>query len=63
MVVWRYRQSGHTTPDQTGDTMSHYGTGYDTAETSVRTDQLGHSTAGRTPVVSFVNVSKHYGSL
>jgi ABC-2 type transport system ATP-binding protein len=45
--------------------MSHYGTGYSTAETggSVRTDQLGYSAAGRTPVVSFVNVSKHYGRL
>ena len=45
--------------------MSHYGTGYSAAETggSVRTDQLGHRAADSTPVVSFVNVSKHYGSL
>jgi ABC-2 type transport system ATP-binding protein len=84
MVTWLYRQSGHTTPDQTGDTMSHIGTartGGATARTdgaTARKDGSATSTdreyrraagygyasgASGTPVVSFVNVSKHYGSL
>ena len=78
-------------PAETGDTMSHYGTGYGTARrdgspsgslngsasgsaTEYGTDRDYQSTAGyastastastsSTPVVSFVNVSKTYGSL
>ncbi len=42
--------------------MSHYGTGYDTAKRDGSAVGYG-SPAGSTPVVSFVNVSKHYGSL
>ena len=41
--------------------MSHNAAGYTAAETS--TNAVSYSSAGRTPVVSFVNVSKHYGSL
>src|SRR5580700_3569939 len=66
------------TPGTTGDTMSHYGTGSSTARrdagtngtaTGYGTDRDYQSTAGyasstsKTPVVSFVNVSKTYGSL
>src|SRR5580698_8753961 len=56
--------NGHTRPDQTGDTMSHSGTDYRPAETSGSVaSSVRHAAAGRTPVVSFVNVSKHYGNL
>jgi ABC-2 type transport system ATP-binding protein len=64
---------GKTGPEQTGDTMNQHGTGYRTARradygsaTSIDRDYpggVGHGGAGSTPVVSFVNVSKHYGSL
>jgi ABC-2 type transport system ATP-binding protein len=80
MVVWLYRQSGHTTPDQTGDTMSQNGTARTDGATTSRdgnaadyggatsdyrraTGYDGASGASGAPVVSFVNVSKHYGSL
>ena len=59
LVVWLYRQSGHTTPDQTGDTMSHTGT----ARTDGATTRWDGRAADYGRVVSFVNVSKHYGSL
>jgi ABC-2 type transport system ATP-binding protein len=62
MVVWLYRQSGHTTPDQTGDTMSHTGTARTDGATT-RRDGRGADYGRGVPVVSFVNVSKQYGSL
>ena len=49
--------------------MSHSGTDYRLAETSgsvassASHSSASHAAAGRTPVVSFVNVSKHYGNL
>jgi ABC-2 type transport system ATP-binding protein len=44
--------------------MSHSGTDYRPAETSGSVaSSVRHAAAGRTPVVSFVNVSKHYGNL
>jgi ABC-2 type transport system ATP-binding protein len=44
--------------------MSHSGTDYRPAETSGSVaSSARHAAAGRTPVVSFVNVSKHYGNL
>ena len=41
--------------------MSHNAAGYTAAAASTNTN--GYSPTGRTPVVSFVNVSKHYGRL
>jgi ABC-2 type transport system ATP-binding protein len=44
--------------------MSHSGTDYRPADTSGSVaSSVRHAAAGRTPVVSFVNVSKHYGNL
>jgi ABC-2 type transport system ATP-binding protein len=43
--------------------MSHSGTDYRPAETSGSVASSVRPAAGRTPVVSFVNVSKHYGNL
>ncbi len=41
--------------------MSHNAAGYTAAETSTNT--VSYSSTGSTPVVSFVNVSKHFGRL
>src|SRR6201997_1784299 len=50
-----------------GDTMNQQGTGYRTARTadygSAPSIDHDYGGAGRAPVVSFVNVSKHYGRL
>src|SRR3984957_3401023 len=50
-------------PDRTptGDMMSDNAAGYTAAKTSTNT--VSYSSTGSTPVVSFVNVSKHYGNL
>ena len=80
-MVWGHSEKAAAVPPETGDTMSHYGTGYSTARrdgsldgsldgtlngsaTDYGTDRDYQSTASSsTPVVSFVNVSKSYGSL
>src|SRR5215469_9078878 len=68
---------GQAGPDKTGDTMNQQGTGYRPARrtnygsvTGVDHDHrrdyqsaAARGGAGSTPVVSFVNVSKHYGNL
>jgi len=55
-------------PEQTGDTMTQYGTDYGAAAaggsaTSVDHEYQTAAGGGSAPVVSFQNVSKHYGSL
>src|SRR5580693_111462 len=73
---WRYRRERRdqlARPAATGDMMSHYGTGSSTARRDGGTNGYGtdrdyqntavYASTGSTPVVSFVNVSKHYGKL
>jgi ABC-2 type transport system ATP-binding protein len=75
-VVWGHSEKAAAVPPETGDTMSQYGTGYSTVSrdrtlngsraTDYGTDRDYQSAAGYAssrPVVSFVNVSKSYGSL
>src|ERR1700683_4058791 len=58
----RLRRNRPSQTGTTGDMMSQYGTDYGTATRDSRA--VGYGTAGASaPVVSFVNVSKQYGSL